>query len=238
MEKQIKISASMCDNTAKLSIPDIFTLFMDIASEHGSDMGFGSDKLAKKGLLWLTVKTKIRIFNRPNMMETVTAATWPEKPGRVRCNRYYKLSDNSSLLAVGKTEWTVADLKTGRPIKLAEVFSDDIDFCPDVSCAKPYFRIDEDFSECEEISSYRIRSTDIDIGQHMNNAAYVRVLFGAFSCAELKNMNISEVEIAFRSPCYENDELSVRCRRNAETIEIGMLRGDGVTAAAARIITT
>ena len=53
--KSYLLPASLCDNTAHLSIPDIFSLFMDLASEHGAAMHLGMDDLAEKGLIWLTL---------------------------------------------------------------------------------------------------------------------------------------------------------------------------------------
>jgi len=58
LEKQVSVALSMCDNTGKLAIPHIFSLFMDLAAEHGDTIGVGMDVLSQKGLFWLTVKPK------------------------------------------------------------------------------------------------------------------------------------------------------------------------------------
>ncbi|MBQ8004580.1 MAG: hypothetical protein IJ299_05775, partial [Oscillospiraceae bacterium] len=96
-------------------------------------------------------------------------------------------------------------------------------------------KIPEDFSGCDLLGKYTVRSTDIDLGQHMNNAKYINALFGLFSCEELKRMNITDVEINFRTPCFEGDELSIYSRKNESALEIGMLRPDGKVAATVRI---
>ena len=67
----------MCDNLKKLSIPNIFSLFMDIAAEDAMQIGLGPDDLGEN-LFWLTVKTKIRFYERPEAMKTVTLDTWPQ----------------------------------------------------------------------------------------------------------------------------------------------------------------
>ena len=65
----------------------------------------------------------------------------------------------------------------------------------------------------------------------MNNAAYIKILFGAFSCAQLDEMNIKDVEVAFRTPCFEGDTLTI-CRRNVENgIEVGIFRPESVKPA-------
>ena len=50
MDKQIKIVPSMCDNTSRLSLHGIFSMFMDLASEHGANIGIGADFLNSRGL--------------------------------------------------------------------------------------------------------------------------------------------------------------------------------------------
>ena len=65
IEKEIVILPSLCDGSGRLGIPDAFALFMDIASEHAEALGCGIGALGKKGLFWLTVRTRVRFFRRP-----------------------------------------------------------------------------------------------------------------------------------------------------------------------------
>lgn len=236
MHRTLKILPSICDNTSHISIPAVFATFQDLASEHGTYMHVGTEDLSPKGLFWLTVRTKIHIEALPSMMDTIDLRTWPEKPGRVRCNRYYTLSKDGKELITGKTEWAVIHLESGRLQKLSEVYPEDMEHCPDVALDAPYTRISEDFADAVLLDTYRVRSTDIDMGQHLNNAAYARILFGAFSCDELQAMDIHDAEIAFRSPCYEGEQLALY-KRSCEdgSLEIGILHDDGKAAATCRI---
>lgn len=236
LEREQLIHTSMCDNTSKLGIPNIFSLFMDLACEHGAQINLGADDLAKKDLIWLTVRTKIEILRRPEMQSTVIAESWPEKPGSIRCNRYYKLSDEDGVLVTGKSEWAMLNIKTGRLSKIADAYPAHLDHCPDTVCAEPFSNISKDFSNNEILENYTVRSTDIDLAQHMNNAAYLKMVFGAFSCKELEQMNIKGVEISFRSPCFEGDNLILRQRKADNGIEIGIFRPDDTLAATVKII--
>lgn len=235
MEKELPVYISQCDNTSQLSIPSIFSLFGDLASEHAPTLGLGADVLAKRNLFWVAVRTKIKINSRPRMTENILASTWPEAPGRVRCVRYYTLSKDDISLVEGKTEWAIVDIDSGRPHKLSEIYPDGLEHLNDVVCDEPFTKISEDFSSCELLGKYTVRSTDIDIGQHMNNAKYIHAIFGLFSCSELEDMKITDVEINFRTPCFENDELSIHYRKDGNALEIGILRTDGKVASTIRI---
>lgn len=237
LEKNSKILVSQSDNRGRFSIPSVFSLFGDLASEHAPIIGLGSDVLAEKGLFWVAVRTKIKINRLPLMNDNVLAESWPEAPGRVRCVRYYSLSDFGGSLIEGKTEWAIINIESGRPQKLSEVYPGGMTHLEDTVCEGDFHKISDNFEGSELIGKYTVRSTDIDIGQHMNNARYIHALFGLFSTSELEKTSISDIEINFRSQSYEGEELSFHARTADDGAqEIGIIRPDGTVAATVRIV--
>ena len=236
LEKDLMVLPSQCDDTACLSVNSIFGIFQDLASEHAPLMGMGAPDLAKDGLFWRTVKTKIRIVRRPEMLKPMHAESWPEEPGKIRCNRFYRLTDEHGLLAEGKTEWAIVHLQSGKLIPTAQAYNQTLRHMEETLLSEPFARVREDFSDAETLEHYRVRSTDIDLGQHMNNAAYPRVMLGALSTEALREKPICEMDVLFRSPSYEGEVLRL-CRRETETgIELGLFHADGSPAALARIL--
>ena len=233
--KTMQIPVSLCDNTGALSIPSIFSIFMDLASFHAAELGVGFDKLGPKGLFWLTVKTKIRIYKRPNMLETVNAITWPQKPNRIRFNRFYSLNSNDEVLIEGKTEWAIIDTNSGKLQRAEDVYPDTINHLEETICDAPFEKFNLDFLNAEDIGTYIVKSTDIDIGNHMNNAAYIRAFFGFISCEELSNTNPSEIEIAFKSPCFENETLKVKRINIENNLYLAFLHNNNTVASVIKL---
>ena len=93
-----------------------------------------------------------------------------------------------------------------------------------------------DFADCEKIGEYTVKSTDIDVSQHMNNVAYIRAAFSAFTVKEIEEMNISEVEAVYRVQCFEGEKLDMRIRKEENAIDIGIIKEDEKTAAVVRFI--
>lgn len=235
LSKEYIVPISFCDNKAQLSFTGIFNLFMDLATEHAAVLGIGNNDLREKNCFWVAAKSRINIRRRPSMLESVTASTWPEKPKTIRYNRYYTISDESGVIVEGKTEWTILDADSGRPQKSADVYPDTLEHLTDTVCDAPFGRISADFSECEEIARHTVESQDIDLSAHMNNVAYIRAVLCAFSTKEIEEMDIKEIEIAYRLQCFEGELLSIR-RRNAENaVELGIIKEDGNTAAVLKI---
>ena len=52
---------------------------------------------------------------------------------------------------------------------------------------------------------------------------------------ELKNADIHEIDVSFRTQCYERDKLSIRCRKGESFVDIGVVRDDGKAAVVARV---
>lgn len=233
-ERPLTILPSMCDSAGKLGVPNAFALFMDAATEHADLLGIGMKDLAPRGLFWLTVRVKARFIRRPGLMETVKIVTWPEAPERSRCNRDYVIEAGGQALVEGRTEWMVMNMKTGRLQPTDAVFPQDLDIVEKTVLPEPFMRLNEDFSDAEAFGAYVVRSTDIDLGGHMNNAAYIRALAGAFSTAEWQALDVHGLEASYRAPCFEGDALELRRRQTPDGLEAAFLRG-GKAAFLARL---
>lgn len=233
--KELTILPSMCDSAAVLGVPDAFALFMDAATEHSCALGCGLDVLGPRGLFWLTVRTRVKFFRRPKMLERVTLSTWPEAPGKLRANRCYTIEGRGGLLAAGKTEWAVLNQSTGRLHPMADVFTPDPASLPESVWDEPFARMPDE--ALPEFARYTVRSTDIDLGGHMNNTAYLRALASLFSCEAWQGMNLREAEIAYRAACYEGDTLCWQKRAEDGALALRAALPDGKTIALIRFVT-
>ncbi len=235
LEQKTNINISYCSNHPRLSLPGLFTLFMDAATVHGEDLGMGMQALAAKGIIWVASKTRILVHRAPAMLEEVTVATWPEVPGRLRCNRFYTMHSGEDLLAEGKTEWIMLEPATGKMVKTEGNYPATIEHCPDVVCDLPFSRIDDHFEECTELRRYTVSSGDIDVSQHMNNVQYVRALMGALTTTQIETLKVTGAEAIFRVQCYEGEELSLRVREWEGGIDLAAVKADGKTAMILRL---
>lgn len=230
MTREMIVLPSVCDREMKLSIPDLFAQFMDVATLHAERLGVGADAMFGRGLFWLTVKTKIHVLRRPRMLETVTVSTRPLVPERVRAIREYRMEAGGELLAEGKTEWAVIETATGKLCPMTGIFPAELELAAQAQYPAPFARIKPDFSEAETVGTYRVRATDIDLGGHMNNVAYLRAVLGTLSGTALSDFPQGEIEISFRTPCFEGDVLTVRRRETETGCELAALLPDGKPA--------
>ncbi len=57
--EELTILPGVCDSSAALGIPGVFSLFMDVATAHALALGCGLDVLGPQGLFWLAVRTRV-----------------------------------------------------------------------------------------------------------------------------------------------------------------------------------
>ncbi len=235
-EKELETAPSVCDASGRLSYHGAFGLFMDAASSHADRLGIGIGDLMKKNLFWLTVKTRVEFISRPRLGKPVIVRTWPEAPEKVRGDRSYELEQDGEVIIRGKTEWTVADTVTRRFAPIKEIYPDGLSFARPSACPGPFARIPEDFEENDRYFEHTVLSTDIDVGGHMNNTAYVRAVIGSFSNAELRSLDIRRIDVVFRASCFEGDRLIFQKRAADGGINVRVSRG-GETVLLMRIET-
>lgn len=232
---EIRIMPSQTDFVNRLGYYETFRMFMDLANAHAEKLGIDQLTLMNRSLFWLTVKTRIRFYRRPLMSDTVEGQTWPLKPGSLRTDRCYRLCDSKGQLAEGRTEWAIMDLSKGRLANLTEIFPQDLVFNEEDFPIDDFPRIMPADDSYDIKGTYRVTSSDIDMGQHMNNAAYVRALIGMFSVQELKDMDIKEMTVVFKTSAHEGDVLSMPLKRTGDIIDTGLYFQDGKPSFLARI---
>lgn len=231
-----RVPVSRCDKKGYMDMQGVFTLFMDMASEHAVEIGMGMDALLHKGLIWLAVKSKMKIHRMPQMFSHITATTWPARPGRIRCDRLYKLEQGGELLIEGKTEWVMYEPATGKMRKMENGYPQDLQVHPEIVCEGSYARIKDDFDGCEAVDTYTVKATDLDTSRHMNNVEYIKLVLGVFHSDELAQMDIAEMEIAYKNQCYEGEQLTIRKKQIENGYDIGIFKADGTPGALARIV--
>ena len=234
-EKRFMIPVSMTDATARLGYHDSFTLFMDLAGEQAEALGIGAAYMAKRGVFWLTVKTKIRFYERPRLNGLVTLATWPQEPEKLHFDRSYQITADGRTLIAGKTQWALMDIAAGRLRPVGEVYPAELTLDRAPALDAPYAHIAEDFAGAEDCGSYIVRPTDVDLGGHMNNTAYVRALLDLFPTRTLKEAPIREIDALFRAPCFEGDTLRIQRRRAEGAQEFRMSTEGEKTVFLARV---
>ena len=172
-EKEFTLTPDYCDARAGLSPLGAFTIFQAIATEHAEKIGVGGAAMAKRGEFWLTVHSRIDFFGRAQLMQTLTAKTWPEgcDEKSIRCFRSYSLRCGDALVAMGRTQWAILGPEQKVVPFGQSGFPREFPFTGEEGITDAPTRFRDDFTDADFARNYTVRPTDIDFGRHMNNVA-------------------------------------------------------------------
>lgn len=227
LDTALIINASHCDHSGRLSIPACAELFLDAASLHAEQIDVGTRKMMEQNLFWIASRIKVELLERPEMMTEAVLSTWPMPPERVRCDREYSISAGSELIARGKTEWAVLNMKTKRIVPPASVFPEGICYTEPDIFPEPFRRFGRDFDGATVLGTHRIVSTDLDLGGHMNHVAYIRALFACFASKELDERSFHFLEAQYAAQSYEGETITFLSKEEDGTILTEALNEDG-----------
>ena len=221
------VMPSMCDENSLMSIPAMLDMFQDFAGTHADSVGMGVFDLERNGLFWIISKLRLRVSSRPLIHEVIEATTWIQPAERVSCERDWSISKDGKQIAYVRSIWAALRRDNFRPGHMADFYPDsDFSIAPPDDI--PFTRMGKNFDDAEPLGEYRIRSVDIDRGGHMNNVNYVRAMLGCFTCAQLAEMKISELDMQFILQCYEGETIRFVKRPSEEgLVEVGALNEDG-----------
>lgn len=238
--REFPVATSRCDAEGKLSVTQIFNMFQDMAAEHAQYLGIGGANMFARGIFWLTIRTRIRVYKRPYLMDApVVIQTWlgEYKDTDLRTDRYYRMLCKGEVVAEGRTEWGVLSLEKKSIVRVGESGMPKVELYPDKVLTEPFRRFRTKPEEGELLFDYTVNMGDIDVGMHMNNCAYPRSVMNTFTVAEMKEHPVTEMEVCYRNACYEGEKLTIARRKTEEGWQFVIRKEDGSEASMGVILT-
>lgn len=204
------ISSAFIDSTVRLGTAQTLLLVQDNITECLGRINCDGVVYRKKyNSFWVFTKVIIHFERRPDWRETVTTRTFPLDNGGLRTHLNSEAFDkDGQLVFSAKYEACVLSFETHRPQKLGTMGYPADGFPSPVFNAQ-FNRFSLDFSENDFVFEQKIRSSFIDLSQHMNNSEYVKLALSTFSNDYLREHEVSEIEAHFTGESKEGQTLRV-----------------------------
>ncbi len=180
LEHKFTVSSADVDSKGNFRLAALLSLCQEVAYMHSTRLGFGYERLRALDLAWVLSRAQVDVVRMPQWREQVEVKTWHKRQSGLYSLRDYTLTtlEGEPLVKV-TTSWLIINIATRRITRLDRVPQGDreIEFCT----------YDCDAIESEaprldtpeggySLDSHRVRYSDIDLNQHVNNAKYVEWL--------------------------------------------------------------
>lgn len=210
LAKRQKVSASMTDSRANLSVSGIFQLVEDAVTELMGELKIdGLTAKREYNAVWVFVKNRIKFLKSVAWNEEIVIRSFVSAKSRASISIDVTVKNKTGdICAYARVLLCALDLQSGRIRKV-----DTVGVGEQVAVAVPEFDVrfakipDTDLPEA---ASVQVGYTSIDFSRHTNNKAYVRFILDTYSVSQLESKRIEEMEVIYVNQSYENDVLTIR----------------------------
>lgn len=203
-EEHFTIRSSEVSHKGKAKLQSICDLLQETAGNHALKLNFDISRLRENQLTWMLHRLHVQIDRFPEWRDRIKIRTWPSSGDTLRAYRDFIIEDSDGKkLGRCLSYWLMINTKTKKPVRMPDEV---LQMAPantghvlDIKNS----RIDVN-QPMQDSKLFRVRRSDLDINQHVNNVKYIEWALEALPA----NHGISEIDIEFLSECTEGEEVS------------------------------
>ena len=217
--KTYTVGPSDADQNQNAKVSALFVYMQDVAMEHAESLHIGKSATMDKGLMWVITRYSLSINRLPKYLEEVTVSTYPGDDMKFIFPRYYEIKDSKgTTLATASVTWMVLNQATHL-----------VNFNPFNGQLLPTEHHDGEEAlpgkiqpqECSLIDTRRVRNSDVDINNHLNNTRYIEYLSDSHDFEFYKIHQIKHITLEYRKEIKINQTVEVYSNKaNPEYIEL------------------
>jgi medium-chain acyl-[acyl-carrier-protein] hydrolase len=215
-ECHLKVNVCDTDITGKLRVNSVFNYIQKLASAHAEGLGVGFGEMVSLSMFWVLSWVKLEFIFFPVFGDEFSAKTWPKCRHKLFSIRDFLFCDKGGdVFCKGTTAWLLVDLKT-KKAKNPVCLEDRILYQQSMDALNCYPKRFHSERHGETVFTRRIRYSDLDINQHVNNARYIEYLMDCFEVDHHKRHKIRSLTVSFVSEAKYGDEIDLRLFGNSE----------------------
>ena len=234
----VRVRSYETDVNGSLQVPILCKLLQEAATIHAAELGVSVESLIADGCAWVLSRMHLVVDRWPRVGEEIVIETWPEALNRLTTERRFEIRGSDGVVcATATTLWLVLDLERRRPIRvpsrIVEALSrHDVGDTP----LRPDKQADPDPVERE--TEFRVRRSDLDLADHVNNTSYVEWIIEAVPDEVWSTHALAELDISYLAECHRGATIvsGLRSLRREDGCEIlhrlTQRRDEGVVARA------
>lgn len=209
--ESFKLSLEDIGKNKEITNKGILRIFENIATHQSDEAGYGVDDIEKKGLAWLLLEWKVKVFKRISYREEVRANTWPRVFDRFYSYRDFELyNEKGELCVIGTSKWLLYNVTKGRINRINDdIRNSYITDTKNVFGADDIEKIDVP-NQYDSEYEYSAMRRDIDLNEHVHNLFYLDLAIEALPEEVFDSTELDNVRISYKNQIKLNDK--VKCK--------------------------
>jgi len=213
LERDYLIRSYEVDAGGRLSIPSVFNLLQDAASNHAFKLGVSVHQLLEKNYTWVLSRMMLTMDNFSTWRDPIRVKTWPSGIQTVFALRDFEICDpDNQIKGRSVSAWIVIDADKRRPVRPTS-FADQINSIEGKHALEYNLNKLPRVEDPQFNSRFFVRYHDLDINQHVNNVSYIEWLLESIPDFGQNGLTLKELEINFLGEAFKEDRITALCRQ-------------------------
>ena len=223
--KKYVVGPSDADQNLNAKISTLFVYMQDVSMEHAEELGIGKEATMDKGMMWVITRYSLSIIRLPRYLEEITVSTYTGRDMKFIFPRHFEMRDkDNNLLVTASATWMVLDQSTHKvnlnPFNNKKLPCEHHDYEePLPEKVQP--------QETSLIDKRRVRNSDVDINNHLNNTRYIEYLVDSHDFDFYRSREIKHITLEYQKEIKINQLVEIYYN-NAEPEFIEAKVGDDV----------
>lgn len=206
-KEKFRLRVSDYDKLDQVLISSILDLCQDVAGKHAIELGVGYDDMIVRDIIWMIIRSKVRIIKNPPFSSNVVVKTWPCAPGRLDMEREYLIlsEDEKEEYAHVTSKWVLCSNSTRRLLRAKEAEFNIDSYLEDKLFNEAFDKVSFDENKELKTSIVKTNYLDLDHNGHINNVKYAN--FMMLGIEEIQNKAIKNFQIDYLHELKANEDV-------------------------------
>jgi len=195
------------DGSGLVTVRSLCNYLQAVANNHSRSRGTSIDHFEAENLTWVYSRFLLEITRYPKCFEPLTAYTWRSGFNTFFAYREFVIAGGDGLTAAaGTTVLALIDRDTRKPVPIPNSLTGQ--FAPELGSA--IIRREERLSDPAGVDTgkeFPVRTSDIDINGHVNNAAYIEWITECVPEATARIMRPCSIEVDFLAEAFYGETI-------------------------------
>jgi len=203
-----KINSLLVNSQGRLGLYGVLNLLQETAWIHAETLGFGMEDMEKKGLYWVLTRQTLKMKDWPSYGHKISIETWLKPPEGAFAGREFLIKNEAGeKIGACTTSWLALDRNT-KGILHSNGLHNWNEICRKETTGMVAEKISVS-GEYHNVAHYRVRNSDLDSNQHVNNTKYSQWILDSIPYELHKKLVLTDYSVNFLAETHLGDEVEI-----------------------------